>query len=69
MSVLEVKNIKKSFGKTEAWYIVEAEQGAGIYLGFKKSVTKEEYEKKHHHTCLRLHVDMFCRCTTETQQV
>ena len=36
---------ENSFGKTEMWYIVEAEQGAGIYLGFKKPVTKAEYEK------------------------
>ena len=35
---------ENSFGKTEMWYIVEAEQGAGIYLGFKKDVTQEEYE-------------------------
>jgi mannose-6-phosphate isomerase len=26
------------------WYIVEAEQGAGIYLGFNREITKEEYE-------------------------
>ena len=26
------------------WYIVEAEEGAGIYLGFNRNVTKEEYE-------------------------
>ena len=32
-----------SYGKSEAWYIVEAEAGAGIYLGFKRSVTREEY--------------------------
>ncbi len=36
---------ENSFGKTEMWYIVEAEQGAGIYLGFKKDVTQEEYER------------------------
>jgi mannose-6-phosphate isomerase len=36
---------ENSFGKTEMWYIVEAEEGAGIYLGFRESVTKEEYEK------------------------
>lgn len=35
---------ENSFGKTEMWYIVEAEKGAGIYLGFKKDVTREEYE-------------------------
>ena len=36
---------ENSFGKTEMWYIVEAEQGAGIYLGFKRDVTKTEYEE------------------------
>ena len=36
---------ENSFGKTEMWYIVEADEGAGIYLGFKKDVTKEEYEQ------------------------
>ena len=35
---------ENSFGKTEMWYIVEAEQGAGIYLGFKRDVTQKEYE-------------------------
>ncbi|MBR4943012.1 MAG: ROK family protein, partial [Clostridia bacterium] len=35
---------ENSFGKTEMWYIVEADEGAGIYLGFKKDVTQEEYE-------------------------
>ena len=27
------------------WYIVEAEEGAGIYLGFNRDVTKEEFER------------------------
>lgn len=34
---------ENSFGKTETWYIVEAEENAGIYLGFNRDVTKEEY--------------------------
>lgn len=34
---------ENSFGKTEMWYIVDAEAGAGIYLGFKRDVTEEEY--------------------------
>jgi len=34
-----------SFGKTEMWYIVEAAEGAGIYLGFSRDVTLEEYER------------------------
>lgn len=36
---------ENSFGKTEMWYIVEADEGAGIYLGFKKGVTQAEYEQ------------------------
>ena len=36
---------ENSFGKTEMWYVVEADAGAGIYLGFKRAVTKEEYEQ------------------------
>ena len=34
---------ENSYGKTETWYIVEAQEGAGIYLGFKRAVTKEEF--------------------------
>lgn len=32
------------YGKNETWYIVSAEPGAGIYVGFKRDVTKEEVE-------------------------
>ncbi len=35
---------ENSLGKTEMWYIVDAEEGAGIYLGFKEDITKEEFE-------------------------
>lgn len=35
---------ENSFGKTEMWYIAEADEGAGIYLGFNRDVTAEEYE-------------------------
>ena len=35
---------ENSFGKTEMWHILEADDGAGIYLGFKKEVTKDEFE-------------------------
>ena len=34
---------ENSFGKTEMWYIVEADEGAGIYLGFDRDVTEEEF--------------------------
>lgn len=34
---------ENSYGKTESWYIVEAEEGAGIYCGFKRDTNKEEF--------------------------
>ena len=33
------------YGKTEMWYIVDCEEGAYIYYGFNRNVTKEELEK------------------------
>lgn len=33
-----------SYGKTEAWYVVDCKPGAAIYLGFKDlNITREEY--------------------------
>ncbi len=33
------------YGKTEAWYILDAKEGAGIYYGFKGEITKDEFER------------------------
>ncbi len=33
-------------GKTEMWYILDAEEGAGIYCGFKRDTNEEEFLKK-----------------------
>ena len=33
-----------SFGKTEMWYILEAEKDARLILGFNRNVTQAEYE-------------------------
>ena len=33
-------------GKTEMWYIVSADSGAGIYCGFKRDTNKEEFLRK-----------------------
>lgn len=30
------------FGKTEMWYILDAQEGAGIYYGLKQKISKEE---------------------------
>lgn len=32
-----------SYGKTEMWYVVDAEPGASLYVGFNRTVTREEY--------------------------
>ena len=32
-------------GKTELWYVVEADENAYIYLGLKQKITKEEFYK------------------------
>lgn len=34
-----------SFGKTEMWYIMEAEKNADIIIGFKRTISREEYLK------------------------
>ena len=34
-----------SFGKSEMWHIISADEGAGLYVGFKKDYTKEEIER------------------------
>jgi len=34
------------FGKTEMWYIIDAEPGATLYAGFKQEISKEEYERR-----------------------
>ena len=32
-------------GKTEMWYVLQADAGSGLYVGFKKGVTKEDYQR------------------------
>ena len=34
------------FGKTEMWYVLDAEPGACLYSGFKTSLSADEYKKK-----------------------
>lgn len=34
---------ENSYGKTEMWYVVDAEEGASLVYGLKKNVTKEEF--------------------------
>jgi len=34
-----------SFGKTEMWYVMQADPGAKLMVGFNQEVTKEQYQK------------------------
>ena len=36
---------ENSYGKTEMWVIVECEEGAGLYLGLKKAVGRDEFSR------------------------
>ena len=33
------------FGKTEMWYVVDAEEGAGLYMGLERECSKDEFAK------------------------
>ncbi len=35
-----------SFGKTEMWYVIDAQPGAGLYSGFSQQITPEEYVER-----------------------
>ncbi|WP_420601214.1 type I phosphomannose isomerase catalytic subunit [Flagellimonas sp.] len=39
------KERHNSFGKTEMWYVMDADPGAKLIVGFNKDVEKEEYVK------------------------
>ncbi|MBQ9369946.1 MAG: class I mannose-6-phosphate isomerase [Clostridia bacterium] len=34
---------ENSYGKTEMWYVAEAEEGAGLYVGFNRDLTEDEF--------------------------
>lgn len=34
-----------ALGKEECWYILDAEEGSGIYLGLKEGITKDDLQK------------------------
>jgi len=39
------KKRHNSFGKTEMWYVMQADEKANLIVGFKKEVSKEDYKK------------------------
>ncbi len=40
------KKRHNSFGKTEMWYVMQADKGSRLVIGFKKDSNKEEYIEK-----------------------
>ncbi|HKJ42045.1 MAG TPA: type I phosphomannose isomerase catalytic subunit, partial [Sunxiuqinia sp.] len=40
------KKRHQAFGKTEMWYVLHADQGAKLNLGFKEELTQEQYLEK-----------------------
>ena len=34
------------YGKTEMWYVVDADEGAGLYMGLSEKCTREDFSKK-----------------------
>lgn len=39
-------SVENDYGKNEMWYVLDAEQDAGLYLGFKKDVSVEECRQR-----------------------
>lgn len=37
------KERHQAYGKTEMWYVIQADKGSGLYSGFKKKIDKESY--------------------------
>lgn len=40
------QRVHGKFGKTEMWYIIDAQPGAYLYAGFKDEITPYEYKKR-----------------------
>lgn len=40
------QRVHGKFGKTEMWYIIDAQPGAYLYAGFKEEITPYEYQKR-----------------------
>lgn len=37
---------ENQFGKTEMWYVVDCDEGACLYYGFKNDISREEFKKR-----------------------
>ena len=37
------RKYENSFGKTEVWFVLDCDEGAGLYVGFKRDITEDEF--------------------------
>ena len=37
---------ENQYGKNEMWYVIDAESGAGLYVGFNRDVSRDEVERR-----------------------
>ena len=37
---------ENEYGKSEMWYVIDSEPGAGLYVGFREDVSREEVERR-----------------------
>lgn len=42
------KSRHNSFGKTEMWYVMDADPGAQLIIGFERDVSRQEYQRAMH---------------------
>lgn len=40
------QRVEGEYGKTEMWYVVDADEGASLLYGFKKEISKEEFKSR-----------------------
>lgn len=40
------RRVEGQYGKTEMWYVIDADEGASLLYGFKKEISKAEFEQR-----------------------
>jgi len=58
--------VEGEYGKTEMWYVLDAEPDAFLYYGFKRDLTREEYEDAIRKGSL---TDLLCRVSAKAGDV
>ncbi len=49
--------VENASGKTEAWYILDCDEGASLIYGFNKTLTKDEFRRSIHDNSFLEHVN------------